>query len=156
MKKVLSIILITVLVLALGVGCSKPAQPTQQPEPAPAPVEQPAPAEETTKDGTYTASDAEFDQYGWKAEISVTYKDGKITEVVFEEVNKDGAKKRDDVGYNTPFKAKSGVTVGEVADTLVKALIEKQDINAVDTVAGATASTDKFKELVIKAVEASK
>jgi major membrane immunogen (membrane-anchored lipoprotein) len=154
-KKVLSMVLIAVLVLALGVGCAKPAEPAA-PAPTPAPAEQPAPAEETTKDGTYTAADPEFDQYGWKPEISITYKDGKISEVIFEEVNKDGAKKRDDEGYNTPFKAKSGVTVGEVSDALVKSLIEKQDISAVDTVAGATASSDKFKELAVKAIESAK
>ncbi|MBB6214891.1 major membrane immunogen (membrane-anchored lipoprotein) [Anaerosolibacter carboniphilus] len=157
MKKVLSVVLVTVLVLALGVGCAKPAQPAQQPEPAPAPAEQPAaPAEDTVKDGTFTASDADFDDRGWKAEISITYTDGKISEVVFDEVNKDGAKKRDDAGYNEPFKAKSGVTVGEVSDALAKALVEKQDPNAVDTVAGATGTSTKFKELAVKAIESAK
>jgi major membrane immunogen (membrane-anchored lipoprotein) len=155
-KRVLSIALVAVLALALGVGCAKPA-PQPEPAAAPAPAEQPAaPAEETAINGTFTAADPEFDQYGWKPEISITYTDGKISEVVFEEVNKDGAKKRDDAGYNEPFKAKSGVTVGEVADQLAAALVEKQDPNAVDAVAGATTSSDKFKELAVKAIESAK
>lgn len=105
---------------------------------------------------TYTASDKDFDQYGWKAQVSITYENGKITKVVYEEFNKDGKKKSEDEQYNSQMKAKSGITMAEAAKKLADSLAASGDISKVDAVTGATATTAKFKELAQQAMSMRK
>lgn len=99
-------------------------------------------------DDTYTAKEEKPDQYGWTAQVSITYKDGKITKVEYEELNKDNQKKTEDKKYNDDMKAKSGISLVEAAEKLSKDYMEK---GTVDTVAGATGTTAKFKALVEQA-----
>ncbi|MFZ5967210.1 MAG: FMN-binding protein [Bacillota bacterium] len=102
---------------------------------------------------TYTAAETEADERGWKSEIAITYENGKITKVVYNEVNQnDGQKKRESAEYNDSFKAKSGITAEEAQSTLEKALVEKQDVDAVDVVTGATSTSEKFKTLAKEAM----
>ncbi|WZL72267.1 FMN-binding protein [Clostridiaceae bacterium 35-E11] len=101
---------------------------------------------------TYTASEAEFDDHGWKSEIAITFKDDKIAEVVYNEVNDKGEKKRESEEYNTKMKAKSGVSAVDAQTALEKAFVDSQDIEAVDVVSGATSTSEKFKALAKEAM----
>ncbi|KXG77055.1 FMN-binding protein [Thermotalea metallivorans] len=101
---------------------------------------------------TYKAAEAAPDERGWKAEIAVTYENGKIVKVVYNEVKEDGTKKREDAEYNKSFKEKSGISAEEAHAALEKALIEKQDPSAVDVVTGATGTSNKFKALAAEAI----
>lgn len=101
---------------------------------------------------TYTASEKDFDEHGWKAQVSITYENGKITKVVYEELNKDGKKKSEDTQYNTQMKAKSGVSMVEAAQKLSDSLVASGDVNKVEAVTGATTTTAKFKALAQQAM----
>lgn len=102
--------------------------------------------------GDYSAK-GEADERGWTPEITLTYEGGKITAVVFDETNADGKAKSTDEEYSKMMSDKTKVTPKEAYDQLAAALVEKQDPTAVDAVAGATASSDKFKEMAKKAMD---
>jgi len=149
MKKIVTLVMIATLSITSFVGCSKPAA-TDAPKPTTTDTK--PPVTETSKDGTFTAED-NFDSHGYKGQVSVTFKDGKITNVVFDEVTKDGKKKRDDTAYNTNMKAGAKVSALEAQDKLTKTYLDSQKV---DTVAGATEMSARFKTLVQKAVASRK
>lgn len=101
---------------------------------------------------TYKAAQPEFDDHGWKSEIAVTFEDGKIVKVEYNEVNKDGQNKKDDAGYAKKMKTYSGTTPAEAQPLLEKSLVEKQDPNKVDVVTGATNTSSIFVELAKEAI----
>lgn len=107
------------------------------------------------KDGTYKG-ESDFDDYGWKGVHSITVKDGKIVESKFGYENKDGKMKADDEEYNKKMKAKSGKTSKEATEQLNKALVDAQDVSAVEVVTGATHTTDNFKAATEALIEAAK
>lgn len=151
MKKIITLVMIAALSITAFAGCSKPAATDTTTKPAattPATTTPAAtPAADTSKDGTFTAED-KADAHGYIGQVSVTYKDGKITNVTFDEV-KDGKKKRDDAAYNTQMKAGSKVSAVEAQDKLTKTYLESQKV---DTVAGATEMSARFKTLVEQAI----
>lgn len=95
------------------------------------------------KDGTYTG-ESDFDERGWKVVHSITVKDGKITESAFGYQDKDGKLKADDAEYNKSMEEKSGVSSKEATEKLNAALVETQDVTAVEVVSGATHSSENF------------
>lgn len=102
---------------------------------------------------TYTAKEKDFDKYGYKGELSITYKDGKIDKVTFEELDKDGKKKSENTDYNTKMKAVSKIDAKEAYDKLVKGVMSN---GKVDTVTGATATSTKFSALYKEALKMRK
>lgn len=132
------------------------------PAPAPAPVEEPAveePAEEPAveepaeggmvdlEDGDYMA-EADYDERGWKPFVEMTVADGTITSVNFDYITEDGALKSEDEEYNAAMKDQAGTNPSEYMPALEDSLLETQDVEMVDTVTGATSSTENFKALV--------
>lgn len=106
------------------------------------------------KDGTYKAEASDFDDKGWKPYVEVEYKDGKIASAAFDYSNKeDGHKKSTDEKYIAAMAAKSGTSPDKYTVELAKALVEKQDVEKVDSVTGATHSSENFKTLVKAAVD---
>ena len=97
---------------------------------------------------TYTATQPAFDTRGWKAQVSLTYKSGKLVGVVFDYLNKDGKKKSDDVAYNTNMKAKTNISSKEATEKLAANYLAS---GATDVVTGATDTSKVFKELVVQA-----
>ncbi|MBZ4645351.1 MAG: FMN-binding domain protein [Clostridia bacterium] len=95
---------------------------------------------------TYKAADKP-DERGWKAELAVTFKDGKIEKVVYNEVNDKGEKKRESKEYNDKMKEKSGITAADAQAALENALMKSQDLEKVDVVTGATSTSKRFQEL---------
>ncbi|HOQ16671.1 MAG: FMN-binding protein [Epulopiscium sp.] len=108
------------------------------------------------KDGSYKAEADSFDEHGWKPVITIEVKDGKISSVDYDEVNEAGASKETDEEYNKNMKDKVGLGPAEAIPQLEKDLVEKQDVNAVDTVTGATGTTNNFKTMANKALEEAK
>lgn len=135
MKKIFSLMLTVVLVAALFVGCGA----------------------KTYKDGSYK-QEGEVDEHGWKPEINITVADGKITEVVYDEFSKDdNHKKSEDEAYKEAYAAKvPGADQKANYEKLAKDLVEKQDPSKVDTIAGATSTTNSFKELAKNALKQAK
>ncbi|MBQ4051239.1 MAG: FMN-binding protein [Oscillospiraceae bacterium] len=100
------------------------------------------------KDGSYRAEGAAADEHGWKEYLVVTVEGGAITAVEFDYVNADGAKKSEDEDYKTTMLQYGGTTYpAEFCQLLEDSYIAKQKGADVDTVAGATVSTDHLKKL---------
>lgn len=108
------------------------------------------------KDGKYKAEASDFDERGWKPFVELDVKEGKITAVTFDYINKDGKLKTEDAAYNKAMEDKTKTGPAKYTKQLEDSLIAKQDVAAVDTVAGATHSVDNFKKLAAKALENAK
>lgn len=99
------------------------------------------------KDGTYRAEYTDFDEHGWKEYAVVTVKDGKISDVDFDSVNKDGGRKSENEAYREAMEPVANTYPGKFYPELEAQLKEKQDPAKIETVAGATVSTNAAKEL---------
>lgn len=108
------------------------------------------------KDGKYKAEASDFDDKGWKPFVEIEVKDGKISATKFDYTNKDGKLKSEDAEYNKNMEAKVKTGPAKFTKELATALVEKQDPAKVDTVAGATHSTENFKQLSTQLLENAK
>lgn len=165
-QKLITLTLVVALVLSLA-ACSSPApataepaapaptvEPTAAPEPAPA---EPAPAATTgLKDGSYTAAQDNYDERGWKGQIAIEVKDGKIGTVDFDYVNKDNKLKSEDQGYIKAMEDKTKVNLANAMKELESSLVSTQDAATVNAVSGATGTSTDFKTLAGKALESAK
>ena len=142
MKKALSIALTSILSLSLLAGCGS--------------KETKAPAGSAYKDGKYKAAYDKLDSHGWKAFAEIEIKDGKIATVDFDYLNKDNKRKSEDAEYTKAMKPKSGTSPDEFCPKLEKDLVEKQDVDKVDAITGATNSVTNFKTLSKTALENAK
>lgn len=133
MKKFLSISLVFILTLGILVGCTEKSTVEYE-------------------DGTFNV-ELEADERGWKPILEITVENGKITEVNYDEVNEEGVLKSTDEEYAESMKGVSGVSPAEAYELLEKDLIDKQDVDKVDMVSGATTSSENFKELVNEALK---
>lgn len=110
--------------------------------------------EETAlKDGKYKAEASDFDEHGWKPFVEIEVSGGKITAVTYDYISKEGKLKTEDAEYNKSMEEKTKTSPVKYTKELEDSLIEKQDVAAVDTVTGATHSSDNFKKLATKAIE---
>ena len=135
-KKISTVLAMAALTTSIFAGCS-------------------AKAESELKDGTYTAT-SEADERGYVASIELTVAEGKISAVKYDEKDADGVSKLDMPEYNEKMEAASGSKPTTSFPALEEALIEKQDATAVDTVTGATKTSDSFKALAQEALESAK
>ncbi|MDO4670402.1 MAG: FMN-binding protein [Aerococcus sp.] len=110
---------------------------------------------EELKDGTYELETPMSDN-GWKTAIKMVVKDGKIDSVDYEGYDKDGHKKSEDEEYQTKMKDKSGTSSNEAIKQLVDQLLEKQVPEKVDTVSGASHTSEAFKGQMRQLIEAAK
>jgi major membrane immunogen (membrane-anchored lipoprotein) len=158
--KVLALVMVLVFAVAALTACGAktetPAEPTPAPTEQPAPAEEPTPAETGMKDGVYKAEQDNYDDRGWKGFVEIEVKDGKIATVKFDYINKDNALKSEDAGYNASMEKVTGTSPEKAFPQLSDALVEKQDVAAVEAVAGATSSSTDFTTLAAKALEQAK
>ncbi len=98
------------------------------------------------KDGTWEGQSAK-DERGAYGSISLAIKDNKITTADFEEIQEDGTPKGSDYQYQTSVEAQPKYE---------QELIEKQNPDEVDSVSGATATWNKFKEAAKAALDKAK
>ncbi|MGM0640814.1 MAG: FMN-binding protein [Thermotogota bacterium] len=95
-------------------------------------------------DGEYRAERLE-PSHGWVDFVELTVEDGKFTDVVLDAYNaEDNSLKSEDEGYAD----RMGMDPAEFFATLANDLEDTQHINEVDTVTGATSSSDNFRALV--------
>ncbi len=148
-KKILSIIAASVMTLSILTGCGKAAETaTTTAAPAATTVAETTAAPATTTPEKFTASAKDFDERGWKAEVTVTYEGDKIVKVEYDEVNKDGAKKSADEAYAKMMKDKTKVSPAEAYTQLTEAALK--DDKAI-TVTGATIASKAFEALYTEA-----
>ena len=109
-------------------------------------------SEKGMKNGYYTAEMKEYD-YGWKEYVCIFVKNDKIVSIEFNAKNPSGFIKAWDNAYMENMKPVSGTYPNEYTRLYGTSLLESQDIEAVDTVTGATHSGDNFYKLVSAAME---
>jgi len=95
------------------------------------------------RDGTYTAR-TEFDDYGYYGEIELVIADGKISEVRYDEKDREGNPKGEDYPY--PLGPES-------EDKYEEQLLETQDPEKVEVITGATQTWERFKETAREALQ---
>ena len=83
--------------------------------------------------------------------VDVVVKDGKITEVEYNEIHKDGSDKKSDKKYNEEM-SKAGTSPAIAYPEMEKQLLEKQEMWEVDATSGATYSLYRFRYAVTVAL----
>lgn len=155
MKKLTLTFMVTLLIVALVSGCgSNDAQKAEVnvDEKAPEEVHE---TESAYDDGIYYAQTEDFDEHGWKALVTIIVEDGKISNVFYDEINEEEELKTFDPDYAANMEEKSGAYPLKAFADLEKSLIDEQNAENIDTVSGATHSSDTFKELTTKALNGS-
>ena len=103
----------------------------------------------TYQDGVYEGEYKNDDDVGGKSTVKLEIKDGKIISVDFKSYDKKGDLKDENYGKNS---GEEGYRRAQRSVAGMKKypgmLIEKQDINNIDTVSGATVSKKEFQEAV--------
>ena len=137
MKKILAFILCVLTVAGLMTSCA---------------------GSDGFKDGKYRIEAAAADDHGWKEYIDVTVSGGKNTAVDFDSVNEeDGRLKSEDEDFKAAYVGAGFETYpADYSDNLETGLIENQDAEKVDSVAGATTSSTSFKAMMKELQKAMK
>ncbi len=181
MKKLISILLMLVLVVSIFAACGndKKNEGGEDVTTLPAPTDEgndtddaaddSGDADVALKDGTYTAEEADFaEKSGWKDNVTVEVKDGKIVSVNWNSTHKDGGKDKKtsskDGDYAMVEKGNASAEWHEQAEKVEAFLIEKQDVDAItlnedgstDAIAGVTITVQGFVEMVKDALSNAK
>ena len=113
------------------------------------------------KDGIYKAVSGIKDDWGGNAEVTITVKDGKITDCEFLSYEKDGTLKGEDYGKTDGVIKNAGLY--KIAQNAIKnaekygpKLVETQRLDKVDAIAGATVSYELFENVVGIALKQAK
>ncbi|WP_033829135.1 extracellular electron transfer flavoprotein PplA [Bacillus andreraoultii] len=107
------------------------------------------------KDGTYSLSEKDFDDNGWKVQFDMTVKDGKIAESNYNYVNADGKLKSEDKDYQKAMVEKSGTGPADYIPELNDQLVNKQNASQVEVVSGATHSSESFINYAQQLIQAA-
>ena len=135
-KKMLSLVAATMLSISVLAGCGNSD----------------ATDNSTLKDGKYEVESKTADERGYKSNLTMEVKDGKIASVNYDEVKEDGTGKKSDADYNKQMKDILGTNPEEAFKTLEDSVIQKQSAE-VDAVSNATNSSNAFKKFAAKAIE---
>jgi len=98
------------------------------------------------QDGYYTATFEQVDDHGWTPVLEITISDGKITDVIYDDQDKDGAMKSESKAYNKSMMKISKTYPAKFFKKLIKQLKKKQGV-PVDGVTGATDATQQMNQL---------
>lgn len=112
-------------------------------------------------DGTYEAKTAEPDSNGFTEVVTLTVKDGAITEVNWDAVTEDGSKKSIMSENGEYTMTEDGLTWKEQSEALAAALIENQSLSFLNTdaegktdaVTGVSISVNSFVNLATQCLE---
>ncbi|MEF9959925.1 MAG: hypothetical protein RR448_06435 [Niameybacter sp.] len=99
---------------------------------------------DAAQEGQVVEIEGKQDQYGWFPHMRLTFAGDTLTEVYFDYVDDNGAKKSDDDEYNSTMKEKTGVSGKEAMEMLRQNIIAVQNPMAVDVVTGATQTSEEF------------
>ena len=107
------------------------------------------------KDGTYKLDETGYD-HGYKVQMAMTVKDGKITSTKYDYVDKDGKSKTKDAAYEKAMKAKVKVGPKEYIPELNKSFQKNgTNVGAIDVISGATDSSMTFKNYAQQLIQAA-
>ena len=103
------------------------------------------------KDGYYTAEEAEYNAYGWKEYLTICISGGQIILVEYNAINPSGFLKSWDMDYMRRMNALDGTYPNDYHRYYVRQFLERQGLEGVDVLSGATESYETFT-LLAKAV----
>ncbi len=103
-------------------------------------------------DGFYTAEAAVFDKHGWKEYITISVSKNTIITVDYNAKNSSGFIKSWDMRYMRQMNAEDGTYPNKYTRDYSEALLNRQDPEKVDVIAGATHSHFSFQQLVRAAI----
>ncbi|MBN2012552.1 FMN-binding protein [candidate division KSB1 bacterium] len=101
-------------------------------------------------DGVFTG-ESPYDAYDYKHIVEITIKNEKIVAVEYDEINRDGHGKQTDKSYCKEMSS-AGTTPALAYPIIEQQLADKQDINGVDMVSGASYSLYRFRYAVMIAL----
>ncbi len=101
---------------------------------------------EGLQDGTYYGFSEFNDNNGWAPFMKLVVEEGIASSVRFDYAHREGGFKSDDAEYARLMESRSGVTPADAAEELAGRLLDSGTL-PVDTVTGATASSDWFNRL---------
>lgn len=128
MKKLLSLALVAVLALTVFVGCGG--------------------NKSEYKDGKYRVEAEDFSKTGWKEFVEIEIKDGKIENLDFDAINKDGLIKTQDPEYQGKMEPVSGTYPTKFYPEIEEQYKKDPKAENVKNITGATHSVDGFKVLM--------
>ena len=98
---------------------------------------------EGAKDGTYIGA-TPYDAFDYRHEVRIVIEEGKILEVDYNEVKKDGHGKQEDVEYCEEMSV-TGTNPSIAYPIMEEMLLAEQNMMQVDAVSGATYSLYRFR-----------
>ncbi|MDR1514140.1 MAG: FMN-binding protein [Synergistaceae bacterium] len=104
--------------------------------------------EDTLKDGYYTAEAAEY-YHGWKEFLTIYVKNGKIITAEYDAKNASGFIKSWDMDYMRRMNKADNNYPNRYTRAYVSELLNRQGLEGMDAMSGATESFDSFKLLAI-------
>lgn len=102
------------------------------------------------KDGTYKGT-SPYDAFDYRHEVTIQIRAGKIIEIDYNEIHKNGQGKQEDVEYCEEMSV-TGTTPAIAYPILEEELLKTQNILDVDAVSGATYSLYRFRYAVMIAL----
>lgn len=105
------------------------------------------------KDGYYTAESSEYDEYGWKAFMTICVNNGIISQVEFNAKDIGGFIKSWDMDYMRLMNAATGTYPNEYIRFYASQFMEDQNADSIDVLTGATDSRESFVQLARAVLE---
>jgi major membrane immunogen (membrane-anchored lipoprotein) len=105
------------------------------------------------KDGYYTAEEAEFNSHGWKEYLTICISGGKIILVEYNAYNPSGFIKSWDMDYMRKMNVTDGTYPNAYSRYYGRQLLERQSIEGIDALSGATESYQIFNALAKSVLE---
>ncbi len=99
------------------------------------------------RDGTYMVEFRDFDGYGYKDFMRATVEGGEIVQLEYNATNSDGTLRTEDADYEERMSLVQDTYPARYTGDLVNQYMSSGSIDEVDTVAGATWSSECFRAL---------
>ncbi|MDR0649825.1 MAG: FMN-binding protein [Synergistaceae bacterium] len=106
---------------------------------------------DTLKNGYYTAEAAEY-AYGWKEFLTIFVSDGKIVTAEYDARNASGFIKSWDMDYMRRMNETDHNYPNRYTRAYVSDLLDRQGVEGIDAMSGATESFESFKLLAAAAI----
>ena len=110
---------------------------------------------EGMQDGYYTAEISEYD-FGWKEFVTICVMENKIVSVEYNAKNASGFIKSWDITYMRNMNPVSGIYPNKYTRNYAAQFLEKQNVDDLDAVSGASSSGNNFLRLASAVLEKAK
>ncbi len=110
------------------------------------------PLDVTYQDGIYKATYDVYDSYGWKPFVEIQVRGGIIGSANYDDINTSGDYKTQNQWYSDTMKKETGISPLDAANELVDRVVARNG-GDVDTISGATITSQRFLELVSAALK---